>query len=172
MASPRRERSRTTRVSEMAEFSGVSEQAFRKWMKLPGFPMAKDGSVCLWDLVVWKERLDSGGDSELEAASGGDSPALERMRLARAGLWERELARVDGDLIPFEDANTLILEYGGLIRDATDRIRKLGGDDYADLIEEALREGEARAEQRWGSDRIGPTIVDGELSASESAIPG
>ncbi len=166
MPSPRREKARTTRVSEMAEFSGVSEQAFRKWMTQPGFPKAPDGSVCLWDLAVWRHRLDSGSEFGEEIEGGSDSPGLERYRLARAEQEEIKLAKMRGDFISRDDVHTALMETGSIMKEAGERIIRTGGNDLAGIFLNAWAQVMNRLESIFGNDRTGGTI-DGDGKPAE-----
>lgn len=159
MPSPRRERARTTRVSEMADFAGVSEQAFRKWMTQPGFPMAPDKSVCLWDLAIWRHRMDSGSEFGEEIAIGdGDSEGLERYRMARAQQEEIKLAKMRGDFIPREDVHTALIETSPILLSAGEQIKRAGGNDLGEILIAAWGEVLKRLESIFGNDRTGREI--------------
>jgi hypothetical protein len=153
----RRERSRTTRVSEMAEFAGVSEQAFRKWMKLPGFPIAPDNSVCLWDLAVWRERL-AGSDEIDGEPSGSDSPALERYREARASQEEIRLLQMQGEFVPLEDVHAALNETAVVMKATAERIMRDAGNEFAQMLNDAWDEVQKRIERLFGDDRTGGAI--------------
>lgn len=156
MAVARRERARTTRVTEMADFAGVSEQAFRRWMALPGFPKAPDGSVCLWDLAVWRNRLDAGTPDETELGDV-DSPGLERYRLARAEQEEIKLRRMRGESIAREDLQAALMETASVLKEAGDRMVRVAGNDVAEMLNDAWTEVETRLERLFGDDRTGGT---------------
>jgi phage terminase Nu1 subunit (DNA packaging protein) len=148
----RRERARTTRVAEMAEFAGVSEQAFRKWMTQPGFPVAPDGSVCLWDLAVWRDRMDRGSDIDGELGGDVDSPGLERYRLARAEQEEIKLQKMRGEYLPREDVHTALMETAAVMKSAGERVVRTFGNEVASIINSAWDEVIQRLESRFGDD--------------------
>lgn len=147
----RREKSKTNRVAEMAEFSGVSEQALRKWFTLPGFPRQEDGSVCLWDLAVWRTRLDVGDQQTDPELVGGDSPGLERYRLARAQQEEIKLEAMRKDYLRRDDIRMMHGELATLIRKAGDEVQRRFGVVAGEILNDAINEFEKRIEQRWGN---------------------
>jgi len=139
----------------MAEFAGVSEQALRAWMRLPGFPRAPDGSVCLWDLAIWKHRYDKGGDVSEEIPDGVDSPALEEFRRARAEQEKIKLLRMQGEFVSLEDVHAAMAETASVMKSTAERIMRDAGNDVALMLNEAWDEVERRLEHLFKDGRGG-----------------
>lgn len=161
-------KTRTNRVLEMAEHLGVSLQSIRNWMREPDWPGAGDGSVSLDDLSVWRYRRDVG--EQLAAGddfTGSDSPNLERMRKARADIWELELDAKRGNFLPRDDVHQLLGELASVLRGAGERLQKQCGLDARDIMEEGLQEFLRRMEERLGDDRS-----DGDHVSSGANEPG
>lgn len=135
----------------MAEFAGVSEQAFRRWMKLPGFPVAPDGSVCLWDLCLWRECLDRD-----DAEGAVDSPALEEWRRHRARLAELDVREREGGLLPLADVRELLLLTSSAYRGAGEQLLRRFGDEALEIVNHAIDEAESAALRRFGGPEIEP----------------
>jgi hypothetical protein len=163
-------KARTTRINEMADFAGVSDQTIRNWMKMPGFPKdATDSSVCLWDIPLWHARLIGGGGNGDDPEIGvgdGDSEGLERYRMARAQQEEIKLAKMRGDFISREDVHTALMETGSIMKEAGERIVRTGGNDLAGILLNAWSQVMSRLESIFGNDRAGGTI-DGNGNAPE-----
>jgi hypothetical protein len=149
----------------MADFAGVSEQAFRKWMKLPGFPIASDSSVCLWDLAVWRHQMNAGSEFGDEIEGGSDSPGLERYRLARAEQEEIKLLKMRGEFLSREDVHLALAETSGVMKEAGEKVLRIGGNDLAEIINWAWDEVAKRIGKLFG-DRTGGT-TDESGSAAE-----
>lgn len=82
-------------------------------------------------------------DDPLLAASGGDSPNLERYRLAKAMLAERDLAERDRDVVRRAViAESLRPAVSGM-RTAGDKLVSQFGNDAGDIYNEAVNDFEA-----------------------------
>lgn len=88
------------------------------------------------DLARPAVPLDS--DEALLMGAGGDSPALERLRMAKAQLAERDLAERDGELVE----RARVLEAVGPavagMRGAGERLAKDHGNEAAAIYNEAV----------------------------------
>src|SRR5690606_24765779 len=88
----------------MARALGVERNTVIGWSKHDDFPGGHKGPWKLSDVFRWRidraERRRLPEDDALLA--GGDSPALERYRLARAQMAEIELERQRGSLVERE----------------------------------------------------------------------
>ena len=69
---------------------------------------------------------------------GGDSPALERYRLAKAKLAELDLHLRKNDLIERDKAKEIFLRWAVLVRRMGERLSKRFGPDAAATVNETL----------------------------------
>jgi hypothetical protein len=76
-------------------------------------------------------------------AAGPGSPALERLREAKAALAEAQLDRQRGDLIDRAEAHTHFVEIATCLRHTGLTLAKRGGPIAAEIFEDGLRELEA-----------------------------
>ena len=104
--------------------------------------------VALWvELKVAEAEASAPGDSML---AGGDSPALERYRLARAQLAERDLAERDQVLVRRE-AMFESLKRGALaLRSAGENLTRRFGNDAGIIYNEAVDEFDAAMHRTFG----------------------
>lgn len=72
------------------------------------------------------------------ALLAGDSPALERYRLARAQIAELELAQRKNDLIDREAARAVFGRWAAIIRRTGDQLNKRHGNEAGKLLADAL----------------------------------
>jgi phage terminase Nu1 subunit (DNA packaging protein) len=86
-------------ATEVARLWGVTKQAVGLWHSKEGCPRNEDATYNLTEVIAWRE---------VRAAKipmdqvGADSPALERLRAAKAEQEELKLATIKGQLIPAE----------------------------------------------------------------------
>lgn len=151
----------------MAEHLGVSEQSIRNWMREPDWPGGSDGSVALDDLSVWRYRRDAGQLADADDFSESDSPNLERMRAARASIWELELEVKRGSFLPVDDVHQLLGELSAILKAVGERLQKQCGIEARDIMEEGLQEFARRIE-----DRLSDDCVSGQTGESGSNAPG
>lgn len=127
---------------EVAIFFGHSLDTVKNWSK-QGMP-GQRGSWRL-DLIAqwlrtdgpWK-RWDKATEDPLLA--DGDSPALERYRLAKAKHAELDLENRKGELIEVEKARDIFARWAVLIRRMGERLSKRFGPDAAATVNETLSE--------------------------------
>lgn len=150
----KRVKARTTRITEMADFAGVSDESIRRWQRLPGFPTGTDGSVCLWDLAIWRYKYENGSDDGLtDGEQGSDSPNLERLRRLKGDQEELKLAVMRGELIPKDQCQAALLKAASIIREGLDRLQRQCSQDAFQIMDDALREFQNSAES-WVDDSI------------------
>lgn len=148
----------------MADFAGVSDQTIHNWMRLPGFPRGDDGSVCLWELAVWRATVEGTLTADVDGdLSGSDSPALEEFRRARAGQEQLKLLKMQGELIALEDLRDALNETSAVMKSTAEKIVKDAGNELADMLREAWEEVKRRMERLFGDDRTG-----GEIGSAEN----
>lgn len=141
-------------MHEAARIMGVSRQAFGQSYRrhVPAADVREQGRgrpvlIRVRGLIdsliafhVEQDRLRRGDDDALLQASA-DSPALERLRVARARLCEMDLEqrqRTHMDLAAMERG---LLHLLTMLRDTMEQARrKPGGNDIVDALEETLTE--------------------------------
>lgn len=96
-----------------------------------------------------KRTPESTSDPEL---AGDASPALERYRAARAQLAEFELKLKQGDLMARADVHEGLSEAGAILRRKAIRLRKLFGEEAAQIIADAVEDMLRANERLFGSD--------------------
>lgn len=147
----KRPKLRTARVVEMAEFAGVSEQALRKWMTIPGFPASPDGSVCLWELAVWRHNYEHGSmDDDGPDLPDGGSPSLERWRAARASQEELKLAEMRGQLVSIDRVREASNRNAAMWRGCIEQLDRTGQESAAQVIRENLEAAERKVLDEYG----------------------
>jgi phage terminase Nu1 subunit (DNA packaging protein) len=145
-----KQRTRTSSVTEIADFAGVARSTVYDWQKLPGYPSAPDGSVALWDLCEWQVlRLAPLNDTDSDVANA-DSPGLERFRLARAGQEEIKLAQLRGHVMDREWMHGKLMEIASLIRGAGDQLQREYGADALQILDQTLDDIDRKIEE-WSS---------------------
>jgi phage terminase Nu1 subunit (DNA packaging protein) len=81
-------------------------------------------------------------DPEDPLLTAGDSPGLERYRLAKAAHAELDLAERKGELIDREKCRSVLAQWGSVLRRAGDRIARVNP-EASRLLSEGLDECEA-----------------------------
>lgn len=120
-------------------------------MRLPDWPGADDGSVAIYDLCAWRERIRIGEEAGSEYFSGSDSPNLERQRSARADILEMERDERRGLYVLASDVDAILTNAATVYREAADKAQRICP-DAAEIIEDAIQELERRLGDRWESD--------------------
>lgn len=132
--------------AEVGEFFRVSLDTVASWRK-KGMPGAS-GRYDLAEILVWLRsdgpwRPRGGGDltggplDELIVAAG-DSPNLERYRLAKAQLAELELERQKGSLLPREKVRSGLGRFAAILRQLGERLGKRHGPEVFGSVNDAL----------------------------------
>lgn len=84
-----------------------------------------------------REKAQLHNDDAL-LVGGSDSPAMERLRLAKAQLAELDLARKQGDLIPADTVSQGLAVVASRYRRLGERLAKKYGRDVGDAIDKML----------------------------------
>ena len=83
---------------------GLTGGAIAKWHSRHHAPRNRDRTYNLAKLIAWREvQLRAESDEVLAREDAPRSPALERMRVARAELSELDLAERLGNMVPVAD---------------------------------------------------------------------
>ncbi len=118
-----------------AELLGIKPRTLRD--RAATVPRQANGRYSGPDLAAWMVEMADKTATDPELA-GGDSPALERYRAARAELAEFELKLKRGDLMARVDVHEGLSEAGAILRRKAVRLRKLFGDEAAQIIADAV----------------------------------
>jgi phage terminase Nu1 subunit (DNA packaging protein) len=128
--------------SEVAEFFDVSVDTVKNWAKqrMPGKPRA----YRLDKIAIWL-RTEGPGSKAIRLADDpllaeGDSPALERYRLAKAKHAELDLEHRRGELIDRDKCRDVLSRWGTVIRKMGDRLSKRFGLEANQMVGEAIDE--------------------------------
>jgi phage terminase Nu1 subunit (DNA packaging protein) len=148
-----KQRTRTSSVTEIADFAGVARSTVYDWQKLPGWPGAPDGSVALWDVAAWHStRLASLEEESIVPVSPADSPGLERFRLAKAGIAELDLQQRAGELVERERMHAFALRIASLFRKWLDRLQRQMGEDFFRTGIDVLSDIKAETDREFGEE--------------------
>lgn len=117
----------------LARLLGVSRSTPGKWSQ-EGCPRNQDGSFSLPAVVQW--RVDRAANTD-PMLSGGDSPATERYRLAKARLAELELGERRRALLPRAVVHEALARLGVMLRGFGERLATdpAAKEHHADLHE-------------------------------------
>lgn len=122
MARSAAERWRADTQAGVAKFFRVSGSAVARWA-LDGMPGAR-GQYDLSEILHWLRTQGpwrpkaAPADTDDPLLAAGDSPALERYRLAKAQHAEMDLAARRAELLPTNQVVEVIVRVGGRIRKA------------------------------------------------------
>lgn len=148
---------------QMAEALNVRPEHFDKQYRphIPADMVVMRGRRPFFPLAVFRSILDGGISEATRRAQvrsdadpmlgGGTSPALERYRLARAKLAERELANAEGELIEIEKVGRLIDIYSGHVRRAGEALHRQISEEAGMILDRALDTAEREMEQQFGA---------------------
>lgn len=133
---------------------GVSVRTLKDWLAkgCPGEP----GRYVVPEIVTWAkasvwarpEPID--GDPLL--AEGGDSPALEEYRRAKAALARLDLAEREKQLVRIDDVVQPLIEAAAVVRSAGERIGREYGPEAQEIVNEAVGEFVAGLRKVGGED--------------------
>lgn len=145
-----------SKQAEIAEFFGMSLDTVKGWAKqgMPGHPKAYDLSVIakwLREKGPWRQHVRPESDDPLMGDSG-DSPGLERYRLAKAELAEMDALERRGQLISTEKAKTILDRWAMVIRRMGEGLGRRYGAEAATEVNLALGECEHIVHEFDGGD--------------------
>lgn len=123
------------RQCDVAYLHGVTQQAVARWVH-NGCPRNEEGSLNIRDVLAWRTaRLEARPG---RAARSAPSPALERMRLAKARMAELDLELKRGLVIPLERVNVLFTRMANIVRQTGDALQRTCGSEAKGILDEAL----------------------------------
>jgi phage terminase Nu1 subunit (DNA packaging protein) len=155
----------------------VSIDTVKSWAKqgMPGGPGAYDfAAIIPWLRTKgpWRQHVKVENDDPLLAADG-DSPGLERYRLAKAALAELELEERKGTLLSREKVRTTLIRWATVLRRMGERIAKRFGNEASEAVNDALGECQAVIDYEFGGDESTDDGTEGRafvgIVTSESA---
>lgn len=162
IAQSSRKRWQAQNQTEVAEFFGVSVDTVHLWRK-KGMP-GSSGRYDLHDVLAWLrsdgpwrpkiiEPSQSAGLDDLIVASG-DSPNLERYRLAKAQLAELELEGKRRAVVPRDMARAALGRVASLWRRYGERLGKRHGPEELASFNETLGEAQQVIDDEFGGDGL------------------
>ena len=110
---------------------------------MPGTPkeyVLQDVSKWLRTQGPWKPYQKPEASSDDPLLAEGDSPALERYRLAKAKHAELDLEQRRGELIDLAKCRDLFGRWGSVIRKMGERVSKRFGVEANQMVAEAIDE--------------------------------
>jgi len=127
---------------QLASACDVDRNTITKWRGQGGFPaQEKDGTWCVFAVGLWRGSRDSApvdGDELLGSGGGGDSPALERYRTARARIAEIDAEIREGQAVDRDVLHETFSLMASVIRDAGATLRRQFGNDAGDILDVAI----------------------------------
>jgi phage terminase Nu1 subunit (DNA packaging protein) len=143
-------------LGEVSDAYSVSADTVKRW-RSEGMP-GKSQQWVLKDISHWlrtdgpwrqnaKAPVPIGEDLLL---SEGDSPALERYRLAKAKHAELDLEHRKGELIEVTPCREALARWAVLIRRMGERLAKRYGNDASEMVNESLEECRAVVRESLG----------------------
>lgn len=137
--------------SEVAVFFKRSPDTIALWRKkgMPGVSGKYDLQMILWWAIERGLLIDHAlADDD---STGGDSPALERYRAARAQLAEFELERQKRTLVPRDAIRNGLSRFAHHLRQLAERMGKRHGPEAAITVNEAIDECGRVIDDEFGS---------------------
>lgn len=155
---------------ELARRLGWGRTTLRFRLDDAACPVPKHAPWPAWvvdTLQGWAELRYSKSDDERDPllSTGGDSPALERYRAARAAMAELDLKERQGELV----ARRFVLDHwnciGGALRNFGVDLQRQFGRDAFDLWEQTLDECDRQLAERFGNGQTGEKMEPGNGTA-------
>lgn len=146
---------------DLARIFGVSRVTIMDWVQRGAPKKTARG----WDVEafrVWRQANmrpakwtgktpEESVSNEDALASGPDSPALDRYRLARAKFFEYELGKQERQLIDREEMHALLVQIAAALRSACETLQRVYGVEARRILEEALDETDRKLKDSLGS---------------------
>jgi phage terminase Nu1 subunit (DNA packaging protein) len=143
--------------ADLARVYRVSRDTVKSWGQqgMPGKSGKYDlEEVSKWlsekGLGPWRNESNQEFDDPLLEGSG-DSPGLERCRLAKAGIYELELEEKRNSLFSKDQVRNVLGRWADIIRRMAERVAKRHGPEAANAINDALSECDFFVSNEFGS---------------------
>lgn len=131
---------RTTQI--VANTLGIDRVTYNTWRN-QGAPGKASHGWPITDTIAWaREEKWSGNSLDLDDAmmGGGDSPALEEYRRAKARLAELDLAQKKGELLAAEEVEDNLNKIAETIRGLCEQTKLRFPPEYLELLNECLED--------------------------------
>ncbi len=144
-------------ISALARACGVARTTVQAWQADPEFPGQMDGGgFDVFEVGKWKGAKEEAkkprlsGDEDPLLASG-DSPGLERYRMAKAQMAELDLGLRQGQLLPVEMLDVGLTALTDAYRRGIETAQRLYGSEIIPIFEESFARGKDVIDQHFGS---------------------
>lgn len=98
----------------------------------------------IWNAIVKRTKDEAEAKAKLlddpMLASGGDSPATERYRAAKASIAELDLAEREGSIIRKAVISEVLMPLAGIMRDTGDRLARQFGNPALEVFNEGFED--------------------------------
>lgn len=159
------------------QLQGVLSRSARSVRELvaTGLPCAQPGkgrTPALYDVAEvlgWVQAREQGD----ELLSGTSSPALERLRTAKALEAERRNALEIGELMPVQEARAQIMQIMSILRERLEAVGQVHGPEVAAAIAAAIEEADRTTAERAAraTPQAQPAVVGAAPAAEKGAVP-
>lgn len=149
------------RLEDVADFFEVALQTVKGWRrKDPPMPDRGEHGWPLREIIAWlytvgprrPEQNTKFTEEDFELIAGGESPALERYRLARAKLAELDLAEKRKEVIAADDVRQMFAIVGGTIRRAGQQLTRRYGPKAFEMLSQALDQADEQIRNMTGDE--------------------
>lgn len=162
-----------TTISGLSKLAGVDRGTVQSWTRKEGFPEPyQDKTYNAFAVGVWyrdwkaaKQIPPTIGKDELLSGAGGDSPALEILRMQNAILAGYEVEEKRQTMIPRDKVLTWLMEFALQLREGFETIKRDFGDKAHLILEDTLRTALILVEEQFGSGNGPPSTDDPEATA-------
>jgi hypothetical protein len=174
-------RQKRTVSAENEVLSSISQTAAARLLGIGRSTLAESdapregGRYSAPELVQWyvaKRLAELPADADM---LGGDSPAMERFRLARAKLAELDLQEREKSSVPIGDLLPILAGVAGPLRKCGDDLGKLHGPGAQALLNAALQaylDALQRAFDSLGAPDVTTSDTEGKSDGSDSDTAG
>lgn len=144
-------------LREVAEVAGVTPKTVGEWILKPDFPKDDDGTYPLFDIGLWRQRQLTDRQPKPRQPSAdedpllanGDSPGLERYRMAKAQLAEMDLAEREGKTLLVEAVRAGMAAICLPLRGTFEEIQRRFGPDALKVLNDALTTAERKINDQF-----------------------
>jgi phage terminase Nu1 subunit (DNA packaging protein) len=160
---------------DLARFVGQSVETIKTWAKrgMPGKPGRYEvGAIVRWARASgpWQQYYRPPAEpSDDPLLAEGDSPGLERYRMAKAAIAELDLDERKGVLLSTEKVRAVHARWATIFKRMGERVGKRYGADAAITVNDAIEECERVIENEFGErDIIDGGFPEGNEMGAES----
>lgn len=147
-------------VTDLALAMEVNRSTAHGWLKKPGFPQAVDGVFTVRLVCEWKFKRDleleqknnpppAPVDPDDPLLGSGDSPGLERYRMAKAQLAEMDLAEREKVTLSADAVHDGLNIISQTFRKACEILQRKFGTEAFSVLETAVQEAETQIDDMF-----------------------